>query len=205
MRIYDDIQLDYQDVLLRPKRSTLEQNGKKKHKCFKKRRMKTAKFEQILIMFSDETTFPARPVEGRGAFGYNLDTKLKPNCAGCRNLHMRKRFGKKRSIYMTTPMIIALAVTVFMIILIMMDKLPFGAPPLLALLLLVVFGVTDIKTAFGGFSNSTIVMLASFMAIIAALQKTSFISAPARPPTTCWSSACCPTCPTARACLPPRC
>ena len=38
-----------------------------------------------------------------------------------------------------------------------------------------VFGVTDIKTAFGGFSNSTIVMLASFMAIIAALQKTSFI------------------------------
>ena len=76
---------------------------------------------------------------------------------------------------MTTPMIIALAVTVFMIILIMLDKLPFGAPPLLALLLLVVFGVTDIKTAFGGFSNSTIVMLASFMAIIAALQKTSFI------------------------------
>ena len=76
---------------------------------------------------------------------------------------------------MTTPMIIALAVTVFMIVLIMMDKLPFGAPPLLALLLLVVFGVTDIKTAFGGFSNSTIVMLASFMAIIAALQKTSFI------------------------------
>ena len=72
-------------------------------------------------------------------------------------------------------MITALAITILMIILIMMDKLPFGAPPLLALLLLVVFGVTDIKTAFGGFSNSTIVMLASFMAIIAALQKTSFI------------------------------
>ena len=72
-------------------------------------------------------------------------------------------------------MIIALAVTVLMIILIMVDKLPFGAPPLLALLLLVVFGVTDIKTAFGGFANPTIVMLASFMAIIAALQKTSFI------------------------------
>ena len=40
---------------------------------------------------------------------------------------------------MTLPMIIALAVTVLMIILIMVDKLPFGAPPLLALLLLVVF------------------------------------------------------------------
>ncbi|EGO62781.1 SLC13 family permease [Acetonema longum] len=76
---------------------------------------------------------------------------------------------------MTISMIIALAITVFMIILIMTDKLPFGAPPLLACLLLVLFGIADIKTAFGGFSNSTVVMLASFMAIMAALQKTSFI------------------------------
>ncbi|MDF2511988.1 MAG: Di-and tricarboxylate transporter [Herbinix sp.] len=77
---------------------------------------------------------------------------------------------------MTIPMIIALAITIFMVILIMTEKLPFGAPPILACLLLVLFGITDIKTAFGGFSNSTIVMLASFMAIIAALQKTSFIT-----------------------------
>lgn len=77
---------------------------------------------------------------------------------------------------MTTPMIIALAITVFMIILIMTEKLPFGAPPILACLLLVLFGVADIKTAFAGFSNATIVMLASFMAIIVALQKTSFIA-----------------------------
>lgn len=76
---------------------------------------------------------------------------------------------------MTTPMIIALLVTVFMIILIMVDRLPFGAPPLIALLLLVVLGVIDIKGAFAGFSNPTIVMLASFMAIMVGLQKTSFI------------------------------
>lgn len=76
---------------------------------------------------------------------------------------------------MTPQMMIALAITVFMIILIMIDKLPFGAPPLLACLLLVIFGIADIKSAFAGFSNSTIVMLAEFMAIIAALQKTSFI------------------------------
>lgn len=76
---------------------------------------------------------------------------------------------------MTPQMIIALAITVFMVILIMMDKLPFGAPPLLACLLLVIFGIADIKAAFAGFSNATIVMLAEFMAIIAALQKTSFI------------------------------
>lgn len=78
---------------------------------------------------------------------------------------------------MTIPMIIALAITVFMVILIMTEKLPFGAPPLLACLLMVLFGITDIKTAFGGFSNPTIIMLASFMAIVAALQKTSLIGA----------------------------
>lgn len=77
---------------------------------------------------------------------------------------------------MTIQMIIALAITVLMVILIMTDKLPFGAPPLLACLLLVVFGIADIKAAFAGFSNATIVMLAEFMAIIAALQKTSFIT-----------------------------
>ena len=76
---------------------------------------------------------------------------------------------------MTTQMIIALVITLIMVILIMMDKLPFGAPPLLACLLMVLFGITDIKTAFGGFSNPTIIMLASFMVIVAALQKTSFI------------------------------
>ncbi|MDG2949037.1 SLC13 family permease [Exercitatus varius] len=76
---------------------------------------------------------------------------------------------------MTTQMIIALAITALMIILIMRDKLPFGVPPLIACLLLVITGVVDIKVTFGGFANSTIMMLAAFMAIIAALQKTSFI------------------------------
>lgn len=77
---------------------------------------------------------------------------------------------------MTLPMIFALAITVLMIALIMHDKLPFGAPPLIACLLMVVFGVVPIKVAFGGFANSTIVMLAAFMAVIAALQKTSLIT-----------------------------
>ena len=66
----------------------------------------------------------------------------------------------RRELHMTTQMIIALAITAFMVVLIMMDKLPFGAPPLLACLLLVIFGIADIKAAFGGFSNATIVMLA---------------------------------------------
>ena len=78
---------------------------------------------------------------------------------------------------MTVPMIIALLVTAFMVWLIMTDKVPFGAAPLIACALMVLFVVTDIATAFRGFSNSSIVMLASFMVIIAALQKTRFIAA----------------------------
>ncbi|WP_323703870.1 SLC13 family permease [Mammaliicoccus sp. Dog046] len=78
---------------------------------------------------------------------------------------------------MTVEMIITLAITVVMIVLIMIDKIPFGAAPLFACLLLVIFGITDIKGAFAGFSNSTVIMLAEFMAIIAALQKTNFITA----------------------------
>ncbi len=77
---------------------------------------------------------------------------------------------------MTTQMIIALAILVLMIVLIMIDKMPFSSPVLLACFLMVIFQVVDIKTAFGGFANPTIVMLACFMAIIAALQKTSFIT-----------------------------
>jgi len=77
---------------------------------------------------------------------------------------------------MTLPMVFALAITVFMIVLIMIDRLPFGAPPLIACLLMVVFGVVPINVAFSGFANATIIMLASFMAVIAALQKTDLVS-----------------------------
>lgn len=76
---------------------------------------------------------------------------------------------------MTIQMMIALAITVVMIVLVMIERIPFGAAPLFACLLLVIFGITDIKGAFAGFSNSTIIMLAEFMAIIAALEKTNFI------------------------------
>lgn len=72
-------------------------------------------------------------------------------------------------------MIIALAITLFMIILIMTDKLPFGAPPLLACILIVIFGLADVKGAFAGFTNSSVIMVASFMPIMTAIQKTSLI------------------------------
>lgn len=85
---------------------------------------------------------------------------------------------------MTLQMILALAILVIMLILIMTDALPFGAPPILACCLLVVassiFGADwevqwDVPYAFAGFTNSTVWMVAFFMAVIAGLQKTRFI------------------------------
>ena len=74
-----------------PKRSEMERKRTSCRKCFKKRQNAKGKFEQFLILFPAETDFPAWPIEANRRFGYNLDTKIKPNCAGCRNLHMRKR------------------------------------------------------------------------------------------------------------------
>jgi di/tricarboxylate transporter len=80
---------------------------------------------------------------------------------------------------MTTSMILALVVLVAMILMIMFDVLPFGLPPLAACLLIVIFGLggdDPIAYAFAGFTNSTVWMLAFFMVILAAVQKTSVIN-----------------------------
>lgn len=76
---------------------------------------------------------------------------------------------------MTMQMILALGILILMIVLIMTDKLPFGAPPLLACLLLVVVGLSTPQQAFAGFVNPSVIMVAGFMVVMAALQKTSLI------------------------------
>lgn len=73
---------------------------------------------------------------------------------------------------MTIQMILALAILVIMIGLIMFDVLPFGAPPLLACMLLVVTGLSTVPEAFAGFTNSSVIMVASFMVVLAGVQKT---------------------------------
>ncbi len=80
---------------------------------------------------------------------------------------------------MTLQMILALAVLIFMIVLIMTDALPFGAPPLLASLLIVVLHLypedaKPIQYAFAGFTDSSVWMIAFFMVVLAGFQKTSF-------------------------------
>lgn len=76
---------------------------------------------------------------------------------------------------MTMDMILALGILILMIVLIMSDKLAFGAPPLLACLLLVVSGLSSVQQAFAGFVNSSVIMIAGFMVVMAALQKTRLI------------------------------
>lgn len=77
---------------------------------------------------------------------------------------------------LTASMIITLVIIVAMIVAIITDKLPFGAPPLIACALLVVTNQATVAQAFGGFVDKNVIMIAGFMAAMAALQKTSFIA-----------------------------
>lgn len=77
---------------------------------------------------------------------------------------------------MTMEMIIALGILVLMIGLIMSDKMAFGAPPLLACLLLVATGLSTVQEAFAGFVNPSVIMISGFMVVMAALQKTRLIN-----------------------------
>ncbi len=77
---------------------------------------------------------------------------------------------------LTASMIITLVIVVAMIVAIISDKLPFGAPPLIACALLVVTNQATVAQAFGGFVDKNVIMIAGFMAAMAALQKTSFIA-----------------------------
>ena len=74
---------------------------------------------------------------------------------------------------MTLQMILALGILILMIVMIMSDKFAFGAPPLMACLLLVVTGLSTVQEAFAGFINPSVVMVAGFMVVMAALMKTS--------------------------------
>lgn len=76
---------------------------------------------------------------------------------------------------MTVQMMIALAIVILMIVMIMSDKFSFGAPALVACCLLVVTGVSSIESAFAGFTDSSVIMVAGFMAVLAAVQKTSLM------------------------------
>ncbi|MCD8018374.1 MAG: anion permease [Clostridiales bacterium] len=76
---------------------------------------------------------------------------------------------------MTINMIITLAVVILMIAVIMSDKLPFGAPALIACALLVVLNQATVADAFSGFVDKNVILICGFMVCMAGLQKTAFI------------------------------
>lgn len=86
---------------------------------------------------------------------------------------------------MTLQMILALAILIIMLVLIMFDVMPFGAPPIFASVLLVIAGTIwgadwevqwDVPYAFAGFTNASVWMIAFFMVVMAGIQKTSLIT-----------------------------
>ena len=74
-------------------------------------------------------------------------------------------------------MYIVIAIAIFMVVMFLWNKFPFGLVTMTACTLLVVTGVTDVSTAFNGFCNSTIILIAPMLALSAALTKTSIVPA----------------------------
>ncbi len=74
---------------------------------------------------------------------------------------------------MTMEMIPALGILVLMIVLIMSDKMPLAHRHCLRLLL-VVSGLSTVQQAFAGFVNPSVVMIAGFMVVMAALQNPAY-------------------------------
>ncbi|WP_099203801.1 SLC13 family permease [Scatolibacter rhodanostii] len=71
---------------------------------------------------------------------------------------------------------IVLGITLFMIIMFVWHKVPFGVTTMTCCVLLVLTGIMDIPTAFSGFGNKIVVLLAPFMALSTVLSKTSVVT-----------------------------
>ncbi len=76
---------------------------------------------------------------------------------------------------MNIQLYIVLAVTAFMMIMFVWHKVPFGVTTMTCCAILVITGVMDIQSAFSGFSNKIIIMLAPMMALSAVLTKTNLV------------------------------
>ena len=77
---------------------------------------------------------------------------------------------------MTPQIIITLCVLAFLVIMLLAHRLPYGLTGMFCVGLLVLFRVTDLKTAMSGFSSSTTVMVATMIVVASQLSKTSIIN-----------------------------
>jgi len=74
-----------------------------------------------------------------------------------------------------SQMTIVLLVTLFMIVMFLWNKFPFGLTTMTCCLILAATGVVDLGTAFTGFGNKIVVLIAPTLALSAALQRTSLV------------------------------
>lgn len=72
-------------------------------------------------------------------------------------------------------MYIVLGITLFMMVMFVWHKVPFGVTTMTCCLLLAMFGIVDIQTAFSGFGNKIVVLIAPMLALSAVLTKTSLV------------------------------
>ena len=73
-------------------------------------------------------------------------------------------------------MYIVLAVTLFMMIMFIWHKVPFGVTTMTCCIILAAAGIFDVKTAFSGFGNQIVVLIAPMLALSAVLGKTSLVA-----------------------------
>ncbi len=74
-----------------------------------------------------------------------------------------------------TQLQIVLLVTLFMMVMFIWHKVPFGVTTMLCCLILAATHVVELKSAFVGFGNKTVVLIAPTLALSAALAKTSLV------------------------------
>ena len=71
---------------------------------------------------------------------------------------------------------IVLAITLFMVVSFIFQKVPFGVTTMACCALMVLTGVMTVPEAFSGFCNQTVVLIAPMLALSAALTKTSLVA-----------------------------
>ena len=72
-------------------------------------------------------------------------------------------------------LVITLAVLVFMIASFLIRKYSYGLTAMTCVLLLVLTGVIDVKTAYSGFSHTTTILVATMMVVAGAIGKTNIV------------------------------
>ncbi len=70
---------------------------------------------------------------------------------------------------MSIQLIITLCILVFLVVMLLTNKLPYGVSAMICCVLFVLFGILDLQTAFSGLSSSTTLMIAPMIVVASAL------------------------------------